>query len=145
VIASEETETAAKMPRAVMMAIAVGEGVKMVGQRAETGERRVILVNRIADLYCVMVNSLRATPFLTTWGGSRKSSAIGVYLGRLQRWNSWDIVTRPDDLLASVLQNLLHPASHPRSLGMTVIFGGCADELRTRHRLRWGICHGHAG
>ena len=36
----------------------------MVDQRAETGERRVILVNRIADLYCVMVNSLRATPFL---------------------------------------------------------------------------------
>ena len=55
-----ELETAAKMPRAVTRAIAVGQGAKMADQRAETGERRGALVNRIVDLYCVVVYRLRA-------------------------------------------------------------------------------------
>jgi hypothetical protein len=57
-----ETETAAKMPRAVKRAITVGQRAKMVDRRAETGERRVILVNRIADLHRVVVYRLRAAP-----------------------------------------------------------------------------------
>ncbi len=28
--------------------------------------------------------------------------AIGIFLGRVMRFNSWDVVVRPDDLLASV-------------------------------------------
>jgi uncharacterized membrane protein len=51
-------------------------------------------------------------------------TGFGVYLGRFQRWNSWDLVARPHDLFASVLREILHPASTPHSLGMTVIFGG---------------------
>jgi uncharacterized membrane protein len=68
------------------------------------------------------------------WRGSRAGwifvaavaglTGFGVYLGRFQRWNSWDLVTRPDDLLASAFHNLLHPTSHPHSIGVTVIFGG---------------------
>ena len=51
-----------KMPRSVKRAIAVGQDAKMVDQRAETGERRGALVNRIADLHCVVVYRLRAQP-----------------------------------------------------------------------------------
>jgi len=32
--------------------------------------------------------------------------AIGVYLGRFQRFNSWDLVTQPDDLAMSVINDL---------------------------------------
>ncbi len=32
--------------------------------------------------------------------------AIGVYLGRFKRFNSWDFVTQPDDLARSVLDDL---------------------------------------
>lgn len=32
--------------------------------------------------------------------------AIGVYLGRFKRFNSWDLVTQPDDLLESVIDDL---------------------------------------
>ena len=34
-------------------------------------------------------------------------SAIGVYLGRFKRFNSWDFVTQPDDVARSVLNDLV--------------------------------------
>ena len=33
--------------------------------------------------------------------------AIGIYLGRFQRFNSWDILTQPDALVISVVDDLL--------------------------------------
>ena len=56
-----EPESEAKMPRVVRRAITVGQGAKMGDQRAETGERRVILVNSMASLCRVMVDGLRAS------------------------------------------------------------------------------------
>ncbi len=35
-------------------------------------------------------------------------SAIGIYLGRVERFNSWDIMTRPQVLLQGVTDNLTH-------------------------------------
>ncbi len=35
-------------------------------------------------------------------------SAIGIYLGRFQRFNSWDILTNPDLLIQSVIHDLLN-------------------------------------
>jgi uncharacterized membrane protein len=32
--------------------------------------------------------------------------AIGVYLGRFKRFNSWDFLTQPDDLARSVVDDL---------------------------------------
>lgn len=32
--------------------------------------------------------------------------AIGIYLGRFPRFNSWDLVTKPDDLVVSAIENL---------------------------------------
>ncbi len=34
--------------------------------------------------------------------------AIGIYLGRFQRFNTWDILTRPDALIESVIQDILN-------------------------------------
>jgi uncharacterized membrane protein len=36
-------------------------------------------------------------------------SAIGVYLGRVERFNSWDLVTRPHHVVHSVVDTLLNP------------------------------------
>ena len=47
-------------------------------------------------------------------------SAFGVYLGRFQRWNSWDLLYRPLTLLAGVWERVRHPLSHPQ----TVVFSG---------------------
>ncbi|NVK28320.1 MAG: DUF1361 domain-containing protein [Flavobacteriia bacterium] len=50
-------------------------------------------------------------------------SAFGVYLGRYQRWNSWDIVHQPTNLLYDVLHRIFVPWEHPQTWGMTLVFG----------------------
>ena len=36
-------------------------------------------------------------------------SGFGVYLGRYPRWNSWDVVTRPGELMADVAAHVQRP------------------------------------
>jgi len=46
-------------------------------------------------------------------------SGVGVYLGRYPRWNSWDVVIRPGELIADVAWYIQHP--RPRVLGLTLM------------------------
>ena len=39
-------------------------------------------------------------------------NALGVYIGRYLRYNSWDIVTNPFDLLTDIFRMILHPLRH---------------------------------
>jgi uncharacterized membrane protein len=48
--------------------------------------------------------------------------AFGVYLGRFERWNSWDVFTRPGHMAQSVLPTLVEPQNHPRALAVLVLF-----------------------
>ena len=48
-------------------------------------------------------------------------SGFGVYLGRFERWNSWDLVARPADLLAAIAGPVVAPLSHPRTFAMTTV------------------------
>lgn len=41
--------------------------------------------------------------------GSLLACGYGVYLGRIERWNSWDVVGRPAELASSVRSHLLRP------------------------------------
>jgi uncharacterized membrane protein len=49
-------------------------------------------------------------------------SSFGIYLGRVQRWNSWDLVVHPASIGDQIVSGLLHPLSHPRPIGLTVLF-----------------------
>ena len=49
-------------------------------------------------------------------------SGFGVSLGRFQRWNSWDLFSRPAALLADVAGRMLNPLAHPRTTAVTVLF-----------------------
>ncbi|HEY5787028.1 MAG TPA: DUF1361 domain-containing protein [Microlunatus sp.] len=48
-------------------------------------------------------------------------SAIGVYLGRFPRFNSWDVVTDPFSLVAVVLERLADPFGNPFLLRFGVV------------------------
>lgn len=50
-------------------------------------------------------------------------SGLGVYLGRFRRWNSWDILTQPHGLVADVLSRFTQLQDHPRTIGVTLMFG----------------------
>jgi uncharacterized membrane protein len=51
-------------------------------------------------------------------------SGFGVSLGRFQRWNSWDLFSRPAALAADVAGRVLNPLAHPRTTAVTVLFAG---------------------
>ena len=50
-------------------------------------------------------------------------SGYGIYLGRFERWNSWDIVTHPFRLVSHIFGNFLDPDVLPRLMGVTLSFG----------------------
>lgn len=49
-------------------------------------------------------------------------SGFGIYIGRVLRWNSWDVLLNPRALLADVLPRAANPLAHPELLGITAIF-----------------------
>lgn len=49
-------------------------------------------------------------------------SGLGIYLGRIERWNSWDLFTRPNAVLKSVINLFVHPMSHQQVFLMMGMF-----------------------
>jgi uncharacterized membrane protein len=56
-------------------------------------------------------------------------SSFGVYLGRYLRWNSWDILANPAELLLSIAGRVFAPQNHLRTWGMTVVLTGIFSLL----------------
>ena len=54
--------------------------------------------------------------------GSLALGSFGIYLGRFERFNSWDLVTQPADLLADIYMRLRYPFEHLRTYGVSVLF-----------------------
>lgn len=50
-------------------------------------------------------------------------SGFGVYLGRFERWNSWDVVLDPVTIATSLGGGLADPLSHARTLAITIAMG----------------------
>jgi len=50
-------------------------------------------------------------------------SGFGIYLGRFLRLNSWEAVTDPLRVVALVADRFVDPAAHPRTWGVTLLFG----------------------
>lgn len=48
--------------------------------------------------------------------------SFGVYLGRYQRWNSWDLFTQPLTLVKGMILNMFEPAAGMTSVGVTGLF-----------------------
>lgn len=48
---------------------------------------------------------------------------FGIYLGRVLRWNSWDILQDPTGLLSDIAKRLLFPSQHLNTWAFTIGFG----------------------
>jgi uncharacterized membrane protein len=51
-------------------------------------------------------------------------SGFGIWLGRFQRWNSWDIFTRPDQLLLDIINTLSTWHELVRAVGISALLSG---------------------
>lgn len=60
----------------------------------------------------------------TGWAGVFGVLALvsaGVFLGRVKRWNSWDVLTEPRTLLAQAHAHLADPASWAKAAAVTLV------------------------
>jgi len=48
---------------------------------------------------------------------------FGIYLGRFLRWNSWDVIQRPQNLLQDLVGILTYPMKHQGAWLVTLFFG----------------------
>jgi len=49
-------------------------------------------------------------------------SGLGIYVGRFLRWNSWDLVLYPGDVLYDIGHRLIHPFRNLQAYGVTLMF-----------------------
>lgn len=96
---------------AVMASTAAFTGVAL-------GSISLVLVHSAARRY---FSALRV--WIGVWAVLGLSS-VGVFLGRVQRFNSWDIFTDPQPILADLAKGLSNPLDYPKLVAATVIFSG---------------------
>ena len=63
------------------------------------------------------------------------AGSFGIYIGRYLRWNSWDILTSPFQLLYDIGDRFVNPFAHPHTWGMTLLMGVFLNRLYFSFRL----------
>lgn len=64
---------------------------------------------------------------VAAWGGVLLFSVLcgyGIYLGRFERWNSWNVLNRPGSLFEAVVDHLREPTAYRWLVGTTGVFAG---------------------
>jgi uncharacterized membrane protein len=49
-------------------------------------------------------------------------SGLGIYLGRFERWNSWDLLFSPHHILENVMARFADPLDNERFFAFTILF-----------------------
>jgi uncharacterized membrane protein len=49
--------------------------------------------------------------------------AFGIYIGRILRWNSWDLFFDTRSLLSDISDRVTNPGAHGRTIGITIFYG----------------------
>lgn len=81
----------------------------------------------LVSLYLVHSVARAAVGTVKAWvgvAGVLALSGFGIYLGRFERWNSWDVLARPEALFRDIATGLMDPLSQPRAIAVTMVFTG---------------------
>ena len=73
----------------------------------------------LTSLFLVHAVARRFLGVVNAWvlvGGILAASSFGIYLGRVQRWNSWDVFVRPGTLFGQIANGF-----HPRPIALTIL------------------------
>lgn len=49
--------------------------------------------------------------------------AFGIYIGRILRWNSWDVFFDTKCLMYDISERVINPSAHGRTIGITLFYG----------------------
>jgi uncharacterized membrane protein len=79
----------------------------------------------LTSLFLMHAVARRLVGAVNAWAlvvGVLALSSFGIYLGRVQRWNSWDVFVRPGSLFSAIANGLFNPLNHPRPIAITILF-----------------------
>jgi uncharacterized membrane protein len=65
---------------------------------------------------------------------SLAAASLGIYLGRVVRLNSWDLLTRPRAVGSVLHQLVLDPLAHPLAVAATILLAATLSVLYLRFR-----------
>jgi uncharacterized membrane protein len=78
------------------------------------------------SLHLMQSVATRAFGAAAGWAGAVAAlglSGFGIYLGRFQRWNSWDVLVDPARVAADVWARVGDPLAYGRTFAITVFLG----------------------
>ena len=67
------------------------------------------------------------------WAGSAfawMSAGVGVWLGRVPRWNSWDALLSPLDVVLDTLRHFAHPLRYPGTWSTALVYASLCAALQ---------------
>ncbi len=79
----------------------------------------------VASLHLLQGAVRRALGGVAAAGFVVASAALagaGIYLGRFLRWNSWDVLKRPGDMVATLVDVVHNPMEHTYAIGHSLVF-----------------------
>lgn len=92
----------------------------------------LLFTSSLIGLLMAYASLFRAEKFLLSWLGRRRMvyfmpaiiviASFGVYLGRFDRWNSWDVLHNPLGLVADILEYVTDPVENLHTWGTTAVF-----------------------
>ena len=79
----------------------------------------------LTSLFLIHAVARRLVGAVSSWAlavGALTLISFGIYFGRVQRWNSWDVFVRPGSRFSDIANGVFHPLSHPRPIAATILF-----------------------
>jgi uncharacterized membrane protein len=95
--------------------------IAMFGSFAATGV--LIGYAAVADIEVVLAEKFGRVAGSVVAIGSLLLCGFGIYLGRILRWNSWDVITSPLTLGRQILHQMANPLSHAGTWEVSAVYG----------------------